>query len=95
MIVTFKQWKCWVDVGRYLFGGSRIELVDAEDGSPVATATSNLDGLTRGCVAIKDYSENEGMLKVLVDAGIVSEPIEFRKQGFVTFPICKLLKGGE
>ncbi|KAG8984318.1 hypothetical protein FRB90_005394 [Tulasnella sp. 427] len=40
---------------------------------------------------IKTYSENEGALEALVDAGILSvEPVEPVKQGFVEFPLVKV-----
>ena len=39
-------------------------------------------------IAIKDYSENAGVLRVLVDAGVVSAPHRFTSQ---RIPICKLL----
>ena len=42
-------------------------------------------------VAIKDYAENEGMLKVMIDAGVVSEPLGTMPSGYVDFPICRLL----
>lgn len=42
-------------------------------------------------IAIKDYSENTGVLRVLVDAGVVSEPVRWARSGFVEIPICKLL----
>ena len=37
-------------------------------------------------------SENEGVLDALVEAGYVSKPIDWVRTGFVTCPICKLLK---
>lgn len=43
-------------------------------------------------VAIKNYSEGEGVLKALVNAGIVSEPLRFVRSGFVEIPICRVLK---
>lgn len=42
-------------------------------------------------IAIKDYSENDGVLNDLVKMGIVSEPVRFVQSGFVNIPICKLL----
>ena len=40
---------------------------------------------------IKDYSENEGVLKSLIDAGIISEPLYSVTTGFVEVAVCKLL----
>ena len=47
--------------------------------------------LEKGYVAIKNWSENKGILNTLVRKGIVSVPNYFIKSGFVDIPICKLL----
>jgi len=90
--VFFAGSTCNVEYEKYCSGGIRIQLHDAEDGCPVATATVHLEGIPRDYVAIKDYSENMGMLQVLINARIVSEPVTYRQSGQVTIPICKLLK---
>ena len=41
-------------------------------------------------VAIKDWEENSGILKTLVDAGVVEYPHRHISQGFVTIPICRI-----
>lgn len=98
MQVKFKQWNCKVVFGKYHNGNTTIQLVadefDEFPGEPIATASVNLeDGVVgEGKVAIKDYSENEGMLDVMIEAGIVSTPVRLEMRGFVTIPICKLLK---
>lgn len=76
---------------------------DAEDflfkGEQIMTATINPDErnlnapdskYTRDTVFIKDYSENEGILAALIEAGIVEQPHRRITQGFVTVPVCKL-----
>jgi|APSaa5957512576_1039674.scaffolds.fasta_scaffold12820_6 hypothetical protein len=90
-MVKFKQWNCEVEFGEYSNGRIAIELVDPE---PIAVATVNLPDvvLKDDEVIIKDYSENEGVLDALVEAGYVSKPIDWVRTGFVTCPICKLLK---
>lgn len=47
--------------------------------------------LKKGYVAIKNWSENEGILNVLIREGIISTPRFFIKSSFVDIPICKLL----
>ena len=47
--------------------------------------------LKNGHVAIKNWSENEGILNVLIREGVVSTPSHFIKSGFVDIPVCKLL----
>lgn len=94
MQVKFKEWVCDVEFAFYGNGSPAIRLNDATDGSPVAVASVNLEGIAKvkkGEIAIKDYSENEGMLKAMMDAGIVSKPLRYAPSGFVSIPICKLL----
>ncbi len=73
--VLFNGFACVPRFHRYLEGdGIAIRLVDAEDGSPVATATVNpAVPVPAGCVAIKDWSENAGMLAACVAAGLVAD----------------------
>ena len=94
MQVKFKEWTCNVEFAFYGNGSPAIKLSDINDGSPVAVASVNLEGIAKvkkGEIAIKDYSENEGMLKTMMDAGIVSKPLRYVPSGFVTILICKLL----
>jgi hypothetical protein len=71
---------------------NRIQLYDAEDGLPYAVATVNIDELNmvEGYVAVKDYSENEGMLQFLIDNDIVEPPVTHVESGYVKLPICKI-----
>ncbi len=92
--VKFRQWNCIIDFGRYSLDNSlAIQLVDAEDGQSVATATVCIkdSGIEKDEVLIKDYSENEGMLKTLSDAGIVKPTGRWVKTGFVEVPVAKIL----
>lgn len=95
MNVTFNKWDCEAVITKYFNGRAAIILVDSVTRSPIATASVNLTDayVGPGEVAIKNYSENEGMLDALVVAGIVSEPVSFATSGFVEIPICNLLKG--
>jgi len=71
-----------------------IQLVDKETGEPYATASVNLPNqdLEPDEVAIKDYSEGEGMLNDLVEAGIVEDTGKAVGSGYVMIPIARLLK---
>ena len=62
-----------VVVGKYGNGRIALQLVDAETGEPLCTATTNLvdHRLGDGCVFLKGWSENEGVPQSLVDAGVV------------------------
>ena len=89
--MIFKQWDCITKIGYYGNGNTAIQLFDKNDGSPVAVATINLiDGLPENQAYIKDYSENEGMLEALKDAGIVTKVIGHRSSGYITAPLCEL-----
>ena len=69
---------------------SAPQLIDAEDGSPFATATLWVEGLASDEVAIKNYSENLGMLTFLVTNKIVEQPHRQINNGFVNIPVCRL-----
>lgn len=87
------EYNCLLHKRMYENGRVCLHLLDEEDGSPVATATINLpkEELGDDEVFVKDYSENEGMLSCLIEAGIVSEPVAYLERMFVTVPKCKLL----
>lgn len=90
--VRFRDWDCIVRKREYANGRPALVLVDAEDGSPIAAATVNLPDVTlgRNQVAIKDWSENEGLLKALTAAGVVKPTGQTVRSGFVEAPICEL-----
>ena len=78
--VKFKNWNCIVTKSKYM-DNDRIALVltEEETGEPVATASVNvveypMGGFSeRNFTFIKNYSENEGMLDALIEAGIVKD----------------------
>lgn len=79
-----------IDYGTYHGGNPSIQLIDCADGMPFATATVNLPVLETDEVAIKNYSENEGILNFLLDNSIIEAPHRFVLSGFVNIPVCKL-----
>lgn len=98
VIVQFGQWKCRPVAKHYMDGDRKaLALHDIEDGAPVAIATVNLP--EKACeedeVFIKDWTENEGMLSALLQAGIVEEPHRSAATGFVIAPVCKLTEKGK
>ena len=74
-------------------GRLALQAIDAEDGSPVAILTVNLVNLPcpKDYAWIKDYSENEGFLKQLVEQKVVSEPVQIQPTGYVQVYLCKVL----
>ena len=92
--VRFMHWTCDVMIEKYRAGGTALQLVNADKEShdhDIATASVWIPGLKTGSIAIKDYSENEGMLDILIKAGIVAKPHAWTQSGFVKIPVCKLL----
>jgi hypothetical protein len=90
-----------IELGRYANGNIAIMLVahvtqanpDAElfDGEPILTASINTIDLPDDRVAIKTYSENEGIVSLLLNANVIEgSPIQQVKSGFVTIPVYKL-----
>jgi len=84
MKVKFKEWNCIVKKFQYSNGATGLRLLDAEDGSPVATCSTNLteeaidatiyvtsDKLPKDRCYIKTWGENEGILQALEEAEIV------------------------
>lgn len=89
--VTFQKANCDVYVTKYARKPSipAIVLIDQEDGMQFANATI-LDKeveIPENHVFIKNYSENEGIMETLIEAGIISEPVEQAGPAH----ICKLL----
>lgn len=97
-MIRFKDWQCDIVKNKYFNGRTAISLVSSIDGDdvckgePIATATVNIPdvALSPDEVIIKNYSENEGVLDVLLKAGIVELSGRTIKSGFVTMPICIL-----
>lgn len=92
--IHFKNYICTLKVGKYYeTDRTALQLIDNIDGSPVATASINIgiEEVAEDEIAIKDYGENTGMVKALVDAEIISEPLRYVTRGYVEIPICKLL----
>jgi hypothetical protein len=102
-VIEFKEWKCHCQFAKYGNGRTAIQLMNADpidDGeyiSPpgteqIATATVNIPevDLKDNEVIIKDYSENEGMLKSLILGNVVHMPHKYVKTGHVECPVCIL-----
>ena len=89
--MKFKQWKCWVELGRYHDGSPAISLYDEATGEPVARCTCCLhERPDPGYVFVKDWSENEGMLAAMIEAGLVEDTGNRVPTGFVEVAVCRL-----
>jgi len=90
---TYGEYEIDIKMSKYGNGQNRMEFIDKEDGFSVLVASVAIDeNISSDEIAIKDYSENEGVLKFLMEKGIVSSPLKYFNSGFVRIPLCKLMK---
>lgn len=79
---------------QYGDGSIALQLLD-ETGQPVVVPTVNLEAYNEhpmpGHVFIKNWSENEGVLESLIEAGVISNPVREVPSGFATAYECKIL----
>jgi hypothetical protein len=99
MKIEYKNEPVEIVISHYVYSDNKAKSISliCEDGIPYAHATVNIEGYDYGEneVTIKNYSENEGILEVLIENGIVSEPKGYVDNGYVTVPVCDLLIEGE
>lgn len=81
-----------IQLHKYENNRTAIQLIDAVDNEPYATASVNVPDvlLLDNEVLIKDYSENEGMLDFLSKNNIVTPTPNGVQSGFVWLPIAIL-----
>lgn len=78
---------------RYEGGNLAIQMVDHKTGEPIAVASVNPPRarLPQDCVAVKDWSENEGMARELIRHKIIEpQPYAGEASGFVYIDFYKL-----
>jgi hypothetical protein len=83
----------FIKVLQYGDGHTCLRLV-TDSGEPIVNATTNLnEGIldTPTTVAIKGYSENEGVYETLVHGKIISESVAQYTGQFVNIPICYVI----
>jgi len=89
MNLTYKGYDCEVVFGQYGNGNIAIQLAGKEntdyEAEVISIASVNDDFETsKGVVGIKTWSENNGILKSLIDGNVVEEGLLFsRPTGFV------------
>lgn len=101
MEITLNGTKVELHKSNYIRNGANSLQADCEseigDGIPFreryAILSVNLieESLANDEIAIKTWSENEGMLDQLIEQKVVSEPLRQVETGFVHAAICKLL----
>jgi hypothetical protein len=91
--IEWAGFDCDVWLGSYVKSGApALALMERGAGEDVVVASVNLSVLPpTGCVWIKDWTENEGMLAALVAAGVVEDTGMRRETGFCEAALCRLL----
>ena len=90
-MMIYKGTAVYLKRGTYANGAANsLAMIDATDHFPYANCTINVPGLDIDEVAIKDYSENEGMLEFLINEEIVEKPHREVYSGYVSIPVCRL-----
>lgn len=92
-IIKFKQWDCRMEIMAYMDGNPALRLIDIHKDwdNLIAVASVNLPGLKITEIAIKDYSENEGMYQTLLDANVITPAHRFAQSGWIDkIPVCFL-----
>ena len=87
---------CWFEISRYVESDNlAIEIWSPLDGA-VTRVTVNVDfSLPDDCIAVKDYSENEGMVDWLISQGLVEPNRAYTiKSAWVDIPIMRLTEKG-
>jgi hypothetical protein len=81
---------------RYRDGSIALVAVHPLTRSRLAVCTVNLSRHDKhpgeGCVFVKSWGENEGMLRALQDAGVVGPVIRYVPAGFARAHECRLLR---
>lgn len=83
---------CMFYVDKYELGGQYIGIAcnDPEYGwEPFTDVTIRMSGVPDGCIAVKSYSENEGLLEGLMALGFITRVVDTRRSGFAEIPICE------
>ena len=91
---TFAGFRCHVRHSTYLVNNrTALILTDVEDGADVAVATVNVpsEPLKPGEIILKTWSENDGILEALTEAGIVADTGRRVPCGHTEGVICRLL----
>lgn len=77
--------QCFFYNSRALSGTLYIGIAkqEPEGAEPLMDVTENLsDEVPLGCIAVKDYSENTGLLAFLKSIGFITEVVEKRRSGY-------------
>ena len=76
------------------YGNGNVAIcAESPEGRPIGVLSTNTgEVLDNDHVAIKDWSENEGVLQSLIDNGVVSAPERTIPTGWVEAAVCRILE---
>ena len=91
--MRYKKYEVEISLAQYANGRTAIQLVDANDGSPIARATVNLpdEDLDDNEVILNVNDGMEDMHQFLHENDIVGTITRWVRSGFVAYPVCPLL----
>lgn len=91
--MNFKGYECVVAKTNYMNNNNlALVLFDANVrfGPPVAYITVNTSEILPANQGfVKNYSENDGMMEAIIEAGLVSEVLGTKQFGYVTAPLVE------
>ena len=87
---TYKD--CYIEFHRY--SNNRPALVIYHDNEVLLKASVNIPDhlVPEGYICIKDWNENEGVLKSLIENNIIEPAIHYIPVGYCDAAVCKLIK---
>ena len=77
-------------IGQYTNGQTSIQLYDSNGMAYMTASVAHDINIKDDEVIIKNYSENEGILEALIDAGIIEKPYAEIPVNFVTLYVAVL-----
>ena len=89
---TKENLKLKCDYNNYVHGGIALRLLNNVDGylEPYLVASICVPGLKANEIAIKNYSENIGVLDELLKNDVIYPHHRYVQSGFILVPICHL-----
>ena len=84
---------CEFVTGYYPNGNLALRVAIKDEG-PLCTCTINTGKVVHNAIAVKDYSENEGMVETLTAMGIIGKELYRIPRGRVWIPVHELTEKG-
>ena len=85
---------CEFKTGKYPNGNLALQVV-SEDEGPITICTVNPgESVAHDAIAVKNYSENEGMVDTLTEMGVIGRELYSLQSGWVVIPVLELTEKG-